>query len=85
LPPETLAAYAEHGDPVVRITPEVVSEAKQRLASLAGAGFNLEEVTRALETEGLQKFAASATALLNAVGRKGGAPSKAPRRATARR
>jgi transaldolase len=72
LSPETLKAYGDHGRPEVRITPQAVLEAKQRLAALAGAGFNLEEVTRALETEGVQKFSASFTALLNAVGQKSG-------------
>jgi transaldolase len=70
LPPETLKAYGDHGQPKVRITEQAVSEAKQRLATLAGAGFNLEDVTTLLETEGVQKFSASFSALLNGVRQK---------------
>jgi transaldolase len=70
LPPETLAAYGDHGRPEVRITPHAVVDARQRLAALAGAGFNLEDVTRTLETEGVQKFSASFTALSNGVRQK---------------
>lgn len=78
LPPETLKAYADHGRPEVRITEPAVSDAKQRLALLAEAGVNLEDVTRTLETEGVQKFSASVTALLNGVAQKAMALSGAP-------
>jgi transaldolase len=78
LPPETFTAYADHGRPQVRITEQAVSEAKGRLATLAGAGVDLEDVTRALEAEGVQKFAASFAALLNGVRQKAMALSGAP-------
>jgi transaldolase len=67
LPPETFEAYRNHGRPQVRITEQTVSEAKQRLATLAGAGFNLDDVTQALETEGVEKFSESFTKLLSGV------------------
>jgi transaldolase len=70
LPPETLKAYGHHGRPEVRITQQTVAEAKQRLAALAGAGVDLEDVARVLETEGVQKFSASFTALVNGVRQK---------------
>jgi transaldolase len=70
LPPETFKAYRDHGRPEVRISEQAVSEAKQRLATLAAAGCNLEDVTRALETEGVEKFSASFSTLLNGVGQK---------------
>jgi transaldolase len=70
LPPETLKAYRDHGQPEVRITEQSVAVAKQRLAALAGAGVSLEDATRALETEGVQKFSASFTALVNGVAQK---------------
>lgn len=76
LPLETLKAYGDHGQPKVRITAQTVSEAKQRLATLAGAGFNLDDVTQQLEAEGVQKFSASFTTLLNAVGQKAMALSR---------
>jgi transaldolase len=70
LPLETFKAYGHHGRPQVRITQDTVSEAKQRLATLAEAGVNLEDVARVLETEGVQKFSASFTALVNGVQQK---------------
>jgi transaldolase len=78
LPPETFKAYADHGQPQVRITEHAVAEAKGRLATLAGAGIDLEDVTRTLETEGVQKFSASFAALLNGVRQKAMALSGAP-------
>lgn len=70
LPPDTFKAYAHHGRPEVRITEQTVSEAKERLATLAGAGFNLEDVTQALETEGVEKFSTSFAELLTGVRKK---------------
>ena len=70
LPPETFKAYGHHGRPEVRITKQTVAEAKQRLATLAGAGVDLEDAARVLETEGVQKFSASFTALVNGVRQK---------------
>ena len=70
LPPETFAAYRDHGRPQVRMTEQTIAEAKQRLSALAGLGFNLHDVTQALESEGVQKFSASFTALLAGVGQK---------------
>jgi transaldolase len=70
LPPETFKAYGDHGQPKVRITEQTVAEAKERLATLAAAGVNLEDLTRELETEGVQKFSASFSALLKGVGQK---------------
>jgi transaldolase len=70
LPPETFKAYRDHGRPQVRITEQTVAEAKQRLATLANAGFNLDEATRELETEGVEKFSDSFTTLLDGVKQK---------------
>jgi transaldolase len=70
LPPVTLTAYRDHGRPEVRITEQTVADAKHRLARLAAAGVNLEDATRELETEGVQKFSASFAALLKGVERK---------------
>ena len=52
LPPETVKAYEDHGQPQVRITERTIAEAKHRLTVLAGAGFNLDDVTQALELRG---------------------------------
>ena len=73
MPPETWKAYGHHGRPQVRVTEPAISEAKQRLATLAGAGVNLDDVTAALETEGVQKFSASYATLLSGVRQKAAA------------
>jgi transaldolase len=72
LPPETLAAYRDHGRPVVRIG-DAMAEAPRRLAALAGAGIDLVEVTRFLEVDGVAKFAASYQSLLGGIAAKAGA------------
>ena len=63
LPPETFAAYREHGRPVVRIQ-DGVAAAPGQLRALAELGIDLGAITQALETEGVAKFAASYAALL---------------------
>ena len=69
LPPDTFAAYRDHGRPAVRFA-EGMPKAKERLETLARLGIKLEEVTQALETEGVQKFTASYATLLHGVGQK---------------
>jgi len=70
LPPDTFKAYGHHGKPQPRITPQAIAEAKTHLATLAGSGISLEETTRWLEEDGVTKFKASFTTLLNGVGQK---------------
>lgn len=67
LPPETFAAYANHGDPAVRITPEAGGRALSELAAFDGLGTPLADRTAWLETDGVAKFASSWNALLEAV------------------
>jgi transaldolase len=69
LPPETLVAYRDHGKPAVRIHEGVVA-APAQLEALARAGIDLPRVTRELETEGVDKFAASYRSLLAAIDTK---------------
>ena len=69
LPPDTLAAYRDHGDPQIRI-PAQIPEARERLEKLQGLGIDLAAITEGLEKEGVAKFAASFTALLNVVDAK---------------
>jgi transaldolase len=66
LPPETLEAYRDHGNPVVRIH-EGVAAAPAQLEALARAGIDLARVTHELEVEGVEKFAASYRSLLAAI------------------
>ncbi len=72
LPPETFVAYRDHGAPAVRIA-DGTATAAARLAALAAAGIDLARVTDELETEGVDKFAASFRSLLGGIDAKAGA------------
>jgi transaldolase len=71
LPPETFAAYREHGSPAVRIR-ESITAAPAELKALASAGIDLATITRELEEEGVAKFAASYRSLLAGIEAKAG-------------
>jgi transaldolase len=72
LPPETFAAYRDHGRPAVRIA-EGMAEAPVLLGELAAVGIDLRAVTRELEVDGVAKFAASYASLLAGIEAKAGA------------
>ena len=72
LPPETLAAYREHGKPAIRIQ-DGIAAAPAQLAALAGLGIDLAAITRDLEADGVAKFAASYGSLLAGIEAKAGA------------
>ena len=63
LPPETFAAYRDHGRPAVRIE-EGMAAAPAQLRALAETGIDLADVTHDLEADGVAKFAASYASLL---------------------
>ncbi len=69
LPPETLEAYRDHGQPAVRIQ-DGIAAAPEQLQALARSGIDLASVTRELEEEGVEKFAASYRSLLTAIDAK---------------
>ncbi len=71
LPPETFAAYRDHGRPAVRIRESIAASAEE-LAALAGAGIDLAAITRELEEDGVAKFAASYRSLLAGIEAKAG-------------
>lgn len=71
LPPETFAAYREHGRPAVRIR-ESIAASTAELKALAERGIDLAAVTRELEEEGVAKFAASYRSLLAGIEAKAG-------------
>ncbi|MGE0439522.1 MAG: transaldolase [Gemmatimonadales bacterium] len=71
LPPDTFTAYRDHGDPAVRIA-AAIATADERIASLAQAGIDLDDVTSFLETDGVAKFAASYQSLLSGLEAKMG-------------
>jgi len=72
LPPETFAAYRDHGTPVVQAQ-DGMAVAPERLKALAAAGIDLAAVTRELEDDGVAKFAASYAAVLATIETKAGA------------
>jgi transaldolase len=72
LPPETFAAYRDHGRPAVRIQ-EGVAAAPAQLKTLADLGIDLAAITRELEADGVAKFAASYASLLAGIDAKAGA------------
>lgn len=71
LPPDTFAAYKDHGKPVVRIHDEM-SRAEADLADLEASGIDLRKVTKELEVEGVKKFTASYQQLLAGIEAKAG-------------
>jgi len=71
LPPETFAAYRDHGRPAVRIG-EGMIEAPALLQALASLDIDLATITRELEIDGVAKFAASYASLLAGIETKAG-------------
>src|SRR5438105_5979390 len=64
IPPQTLAAFREHGE-VRRSLDENVELAKRQLKQLADVGVDLDQVTRELELEGVESFTKSFESLLD--------------------
>jgi transaldolase len=71
LPPETFAAYRDHGRPAVRIR-ESIAASTADLQGLAERGVDLATITRELEEDGVAKFAASYRSLLAGIEAKAG-------------
>lgn len=69
LPPETMDAYRDHGHPRIRIR-ETMAEAPARLEALKRRGIELGAITRELEVEGVEKFAASYRGVLASIEKK---------------
>jgi len=55
VPPETIDAYRDHGDPKSRLNQDV-KEAAWIMERLPELGINLDKVTQQLEDEGVKKF-----------------------------
>lgn len=66
MPPETFAAYRDHGRPEIRID-AALAAADEHLARLEEVGIDLADVTARLEAEGVKKFAASYESLLKGI------------------
>jgi transaldolase len=69
LPPETLEAYRDHGDPKIRIADDL-NDARRVFEGLADVGIDTKQVFRELEEEGVRKFSDSYDALLKALEEK---------------
>jgi transaldolase len=67
VPPQTLAAFLDHGQVRPGSLEEDVAEAEQTLAGLQALGISMSISTCELELEGVKSFADSFTALLAAV------------------
>ncbi len=63
MPPDTLAAYRDHGHPALRIEQEL-DEACTLPGKIAESGIHLDAVNEQLETEGVLKFIAPYNKLL---------------------
>ena len=67
MPEKTMMATADHGEiPGNSIVPNIAG-AKETMAELAAAGINFAEVTKLLESEGVQKFIDSWQELVDSV------------------
>lgn len=66
-PPDTIDAYRDHGDPEARLE-DGSAGAGAVLKSLAQLGIDLDQLTRRLEDEGIEKFSASFDKLLGILG-----------------
>ena len=69
LPPDTLEAYRDHGDPEIRIH-EDLEGAHRRLAELGELGIDFQVVLEELEKEGVEKFSKSYHELLDTIEEK---------------
>ncbi len=69
IPPETLAAYRDHGQPAERLSQDE-GEAKKTLKLLSKVGIDLDKVTQQLEDEGVEKFTKSFDDLMKALRKK---------------
>ena len=69
MPPETLAAYRDHGRPKPRLE-QRVGEAMRLLERLPELGIDLAAVSRQLEDDGVEKFARPFESLLLAIKQK---------------
>jgi len=69
VPPETLDAYRDHGDPKSRLEKDVAG-AEWVMAQLSELGINIDTITQQLEDEGVKKFDVPFDCLLESIGKK---------------
>ncbi|MDY6872541.1 MAG: bifunctional transaldolase/phosoglucose isomerase [Chloroflexota bacterium] len=66
VPPETLTAYLDHGDPKITIYDDL-DLAEEALQQFAELGLSIDNVTQELEDEGVAKFAESFEKLMDVI------------------
>jgi len=66
MPPDTMTAYLDHGEPQLRLE-DGLEAAKADLAALETAGISLDAVTAELLADGLKKFSDAANSLYAAI------------------
>ncbi len=71
MPEETISAFQDHGE-VRQTLEEGVDEARKVFEDVEGAGVSVDDVTRVLEEEGVQKFSDSFAELLDGIRAKRG-------------
>jgi transaldolase len=71
MPEETITAFQDHGEVAVTLE-DGLAEARQLFDDLAAAGVDVDDVTRVLEEEGVQKFSDSFADLLDGIRAKRG-------------
>ena len=71
LPPNTLAAFRDHGQVRGGTALEDWTGAEEELRALSSLGINLESITDALQTNGVRLFASAYDRVLNAIAKKG--------------
>jgi transaldolase/glucose-6-phosphate isomerase len=69
VPPETLQAFKDHGDPRLTIE-ENLEEARHVLSDLEAFGINLKEITQKLQEEGVKAFLDSFQKLMQCIAEK---------------
>lgn len=67
MPEKTLEAFADHGEVPADTMPGAYAAADAHFDALAGLGIDYAEVMGRLQTEGLEKFSASWTELVDVV------------------
>ena len=71
MPEETIAAFQDHGE-VASTLEQGVDEAERLFEEIEAAGVSVDDVTRVLEEEGVQKFSDSFAELLDGIRAKRG-------------
>ncbi len=69
VPPQTIDAYRDHGDPKLTIELDI-TKAIRVMASLPELGIDIDKVTQQLEGEGVSKFNEPFDKLMEALGKK---------------